>query len=212
MVENGPFRWRNLAECRQYVTDRKGGVTADIVAAIGKDLEVDDKKVQEIWGQRLSDVFEVDGGGVKTPVLVTAYQDAHWGAGSWLRAGAGGGAGAGPVAPGAGGVRNPRTPRGGGAVGAGAGGAAGAQGQAQWDDPETWWGKQALRTKELILKAMCAEAIMKVEKIYEEPCSNCGGSGSIEVMNAGGGTGSSRFTYPCSVCRGSGKFVGVSYR
>jgi hypothetical protein len=209
LVEKGPFRWRTLAECRQYVTDKKGGITADIVGAVGKDLEIDDKQVLDIWGKRLSDVFEVDpGGGIKEPEVLTTFQDARWGSGSWLRGGGGtGGTGAGGSTPGRtglpGGQRNPRNPRGQQVPG-------GQQQQQQdWDDPETWWGKQPLSVKEMVLKAMCAEAIMKVEKVYTEPCSNCGGSGSIEVLGVAGG---GRFRYPCSVCRGSGTFTAISYR
>ena len=95
----------------------------------------------------------------------------------------------------------------------GAGGAGGAQGQPQWKDPEEWWKEQAPNIKAEILKAMCAEesGIFKVEKSYEENCINCGGTGQIEVMSMGSG-GGGKYGYPCSVCRGSGRFYGVSYR
>jgi len=106
-------------------------------------------------------------------------------------------------------------PGAGGAGGAGVnprGGAAGNQGQPpQWPDAETWWKDQPSIVKTQVLHAMCAEAIMKVERVYEENCINCGGNGQIEVMTMGAGTGG-RCIYPCSVCRGSGRFYGVSYR
>ena len=49
---------------------------------------------------------------------------------------------------------------------------------------------------------------MHVEKVYEEPCLNCGGTGAITVLAVTGG----KFNYACSICRGSGKFWGVTYR
>jgi hypothetical protein len=210
LVEKGPFRWRTLAECTKYVSDRKGGITGDIQAAIGKDLEIEEKQVAQIWGKRLGDVFEVDGSGVKTPLMVTSWQDAHWSVGSWLRGGGkatGSAAGSSPGGRSTGGTsrrnpRNPRNPR---------GGTSGAKKQ-KWDDPETWWKKQKSRTKCTVLKAMCAEKIMKVEKVYRENCFNCGGTGHISVMNVGvGGTGG-LFRYACHVCRGTGAFWGISYR
>jgi DnaJ-class molecular chaperone len=59
---------------------------------------------------------------------------------------------------------------------------------------------------------MCVEAIMKVEKAYQENCTNCGGTGTVEVMNTGMGSTGGRFTSPCHVCRGSGVFWSISYR
>ena len=52
---------------------------------------------------------------------------------------------------------------------------------------------------------------MKVDKVFEEPCSNCGGSGQLEVLVTGVGGNAVRKD-PCPVCRGGGKFYGVTYR
>jgi len=229
MIEKGPWRDRTLAECRKYATDAKSGIGADILKDVTKALGITDKEVQDTWAQRLSDVIVVQSSGLKEPELVASFQDAHWGIGSWLRgggagggaAGAGGAGGAGaaavPGVPGAGGGSatpgggriNPR----GGAAGGGAAAGGGNQGQAQQKDPETWWKEQPPNVKAEILKAMCAEesGMFKVEKSYEEPCVNCGGTGQIEVMSMGS-SGGGKYGYACSVCRGSGKFYGVSYR
>ncbi len=219
MIEKGPWRERTLAECKKYVTDAKGGIGADILKDVTKALGITDKEAQETWDKRLSDVIVVGEAGLKEPEVVASFQDAHWSVGSWLRGGGAGGAGgaaggaAGAVAPGL----NPGGTRGGTARGGnprgGAGGAGGAQGQPQWKDPEEWWKEQAPNIKAEILKAMCAEesGIFKVEKSYEENCINCGGTGQIEVMSMGSG-GGGKYGYPCSVCRGSGRFYGVSYR
>ena len=184
LVEAGPFRDRTLAESKKYVTDPKGGITADILAGVTKDLGIADKEALDIWSQRLSDKVVVGEQGPKAPEFAVAFHEARWGVGSWLR---GGGAGGNPVAP--------ANPRGGGAR------------QPQWPDAETWWKEQTAAVKAQVLKAMCAEALMKVEKVYEENCTNCGGAGQLEVMGAGGAKAS-----PCPVCRGSGRFYGVTYR
>jgi tetratricopeptide (TPR) repeat protein len=195
MVETGPFRHRTLAECKKYVTDAKGGIGRDVAAGVAKDLGVADKEVLDIWAARLDDKVVVGPGGPKDLAEVASLHEARWGVGSWLR----GGGAANPVAnP----VVNPRGNRGGQQ-----------NQQQQLKDPETWWKEQAAATKAGILKAMCAEesGLFKVEKVFEENCTQCGGTGKIEVMGAGTG-GGGKIDYACSVCRGSGKFCGVSYR
>ena len=194
-VQKGPFRWPTLAECRKYVTDSKGGITTDVVAAISKDLSLEEKKVAEIWAGRLAAVHEVGDGGIKTPEFVAAYHEAHWGAGSWLRE-----AGAGTPAPTP--APAPRPVPGPGPAPAPA---------PQWPDPETWWKAAPMRLKIRVLEAMCAEALMKVEKTYTENCPNCAGTGTIQHMDTGIGGGGFK-ERPCAVCRGTGRFWRVVYR
>jgi hypothetical protein len=183
----GPYRWPTLAECRKYVSDRKGGITTDIQAAVAKELSVDEKKVAEIWGKRLAAAHVVDEKGIRRPEIFAAYQEASWSVGSWLR---GGGSAPAPR-PGPRPGPGPRRPA--------------------WPDPETWWKAQTLRVKIQVLTAMCAEAIMKVEKVYKSPCFHCGGSGYREVLKViGGGGAATRRT--CPACRGTGTLVGVLYR
>lgn len=219
MVEKGPFRERTLAECRTYVTDAKGGITADVITEINKALGIEPKEITDIWSKRISEVYVVTDTGIKEPEQAATYQDARWSFGSWLRgAGSGNNGGVGGVG-GVGGNPGGSNPRGGNnpraGVGTGGGAAAGGnQQQAQWKDPETWWKEQPRNIRVQILKAMCAEqnANFKVEKTYEENCINCGGTGKVEVMNIGVGANGGRYSYDCSICRGSGRFYGVIYR
>ncbi len=76
-----------------------------------------------------------------------------------------------------------------------------------------WWKEQPTNVKADVLKAICAEesGIFKVEKVYEENCIGCGGTGQVEFMSLGSG-GGGKFGYACSVCRGTGRFYGISYR
>jgi hypothetical protein len=187
MVEPGPWRDRTLAEARQYVTDPKGGISADVLAAVTKDLGIADKEALDVWNARLNETVAVGPDGAKAPRPEAPSHQARWGTGSWLR-----GTGAAGAVP----------PRAGGA---------GAGPQQQWPSPEDWWKAQPPAVKAGILRAMCAEALMKVDKVFEEPCSNCGGSGQLEVLVTGVGGNAVRKD-PCPVCRGGGKFYGVTYR
>ncbi len=206
MVEKGPWRERTLAECRKYVTDAKGGIGADVVAGLSKELGLTDKEVQEIWDGRLGGTVVIGPGGTKEPEVMAAFQEVHWGVGSWLRGGDG--ANAGGQAAGAATVGNPR---GGANRGGQNRGGQQQQGQGQqWPDPEEWWKAQSAAAKGQVLKAMCAEesGMFKVEKTFEENCIGCGSAGQREVVDAGG----NRSARACEVCRGSGRFYGVSYR
>ncbi len=169
LVQRGPFRNRTLAECRKYLTDRKGGVSADILIAVAVDVLLTQPEVRRIWNARLAPA------GLGRPAPAAAFREARWGAGSWLRDYY-------------------------------AAEAAGRKKRPGWPDPEKWWKQQKREVKAEILRAMCAEALMKVEKVYKEPCVNCGGTGRIEMARKGSGA------YPCSVCRGSGTLYGVIYR
>ncbi|HOX08943.1 MAG TPA: hypothetical protein PK280_21285 [Planctomycetota bacterium] len=205
MVEAGPFRDRTLAECRKYATDPKGGIGKDVAAGVAKDLGIDEKEVLEVWAARLGGKVVVGARGPEETAEVASLHEAHWGVGSWLR---GGGAGAAGNQGGAAAVpANPRGNRGGRQ----------SQGQQanqqQLKSPEDWWKEQAPATKAGILRAMCAEesGLFKIEKVFEENCPNCAGTGQVEIMAVGTG-GGGKTAQTCPVCRGGGKFFGVSYR
>jgi hypothetical protein len=202
MLNKGPFRPRTLAECKAYSTATKGGIVADIENAISKDVSIPVKQVGEIWKKRLSDAIKVTVGREDSKAQIATYHDAHYSTGSWLRSG-GSASGGGVVMGGTSGgtSRTGRT----------TGGNSNGNKKNPNDDPETWWAKQSLSLRGQILKAMCAEAIMKVEKVYKERCSHCTGDGLNTILSSTG-SGTMRRQVPCRACRGAGFFWGVSYR
>ena len=81
---------------------------------------------------------------------------------------------------------------------------------AELPDPEAWWLKQTPGVKAQVLKAMWAESCAKVERVFEERCPKCGGSGKIEGGVAPKEGDKDRIA--CPVCRGTGQLCGVIYR
>lgn len=209
VLESGRRRDRTFDECRAYVTDRRGGISADIRKAVAEELDLPEKDVQSMWDSRLTQTTVIDENGTEvTQKPIASYHDAKFGLGTWLRGGGGGGGGA-TIGGGGRPARGGQRPRG-GRVAAGGGAGGGAQPQTQID-PETWWKDQPAEARVSILRAFGAEAIMDVVKEYQYPCPNCAGRGATAAIALGGGMVASS-GLACTACQGVGMLVGIHYR
>jgi len=210
-------------ELKEYVADanRPDGLKMQMVAKISGYLKEAEAKVKEIFDTRLAREAKVDDQGLytRTSTYVTLH-DAYYGLGSWLREGSR----PAPLteAEQANLQNNQRGQRNRGGVG-----------QNQWrrglgandlqrrqrqndpqedpnltDDPAVWWSAQTYQVQYNTLMAIAAEKVFAAKQVIEMQCSNCRGTGFIEVLGAGGNLEPHR----CPQCRGMGKWFRIQYR
>jgi tetratricopeptide (TPR) repeat protein len=174
-------------ECRAYVTDPEGGITADIRKSIAKTFGITTDEVKELWADRLKEVIDVKMGSITKQASYTSLRSAGYGSGIWLRAGGANVAGAAP-----GNNNNDRS----------------AGGATVETDPEKWWVKQPPTLRSQVLKALSVEAIMDVVKEDKATCPQCEGKGATQVI----GTRGSKTANLCVYCHGLGYTLNLQYR
>jgi len=175
-------------ECRAYVTDPEGGITADIRKAIAKSYNITTDEIKELWTDRLKEIIDVKLGSITKQASYTSLRSAAYGSGIWLRAGGA------AVATVAGGNKDPND--------------RGAGGATVETDPEKWWPKQPPTLRSQVLKALSVEAIMNVVKEDKITCPQCDGKGAIPVIDTKGG----RSAKLCAYCHGLGYTLNLMYR
>jgi len=202
------LRDATFTECKEYVTDAEGGISADLVAALSRQFRIGEEEVKEIWNNRSRRTITIDDR-TKITSPSARLREAKYGSGTWLRED--------------GTERysinitesepNKRTFRVGGrrvtfeetttkidVQGV-------ESGQLE-QDVDKWWKKRPRETRYQILKAICADAIMDVVKTVRKKCSACGGKGHNTVLNLTG----SAFQRTCPKCRGLKYTVRLRYR
>ncbi|MHC4199399.1 MAG: DnaJ-like cysteine-rich domain-containing protein, partial [Planctomycetota bacterium] len=187
-------------DSKKYVEDETGGITAGIITALLEEykeystpqLAIDQELIEGFWKDRLTSVVEITREGRKQTVPVCVIHEATYGIGTWLREGT-------PTASTGGQSRDGRRRAGGGQ-------------QAQ-NDPERWWLSQPREVRYQVVRAMAAEALCDVTRVFKVRCTPCGGRGGTVVMGSSGQTGRlGGTTKVCGTCRGSGYFIKLKYR
>ncbi len=203
------LREATFTECKEYVTDREGGITADLMAALSRQFRIGEEEVKEIWDNRAKRTIKLENGRTKVESPAAQLREAKYAEGTWLRDDS---------------VERYRvdfkkttsttsytnvygrrvsTPKKTTTVDVyGAGG-----GELE-QDVDKWWMSIRRESRYRILKAVCAEAIMEVVKVFKDRCSACGGKGYNLSFDMTG----SAFQRTCPRCRGLRCTVRVLYR
>ncbi|MBN1807992.1 MAG: hypothetical protein JW909_02925 [Planctomycetes bacterium] len=189
---NTKKRKPSFDECRAYVTDPKGGITADILAAIAKAYNITTDEADEVWQDRLKETYVLKrGGSVIREASYTSLRSVSYGHGVWLRAGGS-----------SSGVRTV-----GNAGNSGRGGSSSGSTTLE-TDPEKWWNAQPESTRVQLLTALSVEALFHVVSTDKIPCPQCGGKGATQSI----GTQGTIEGKLCSYCRGLGHTIRLKYK
>lgn len=206
-----PVRLRDttFTECKDYVTDDEGGISADLMAALSGQFRTSEEEVRDIWENRARRTINI-GGRTKVDSPAAHLKEASYGEGTWLREGSG-------VerysidfktSTSTRRVRNAyrrwvtvedksTTVD-----------VRGAESGELEQDVDRWWARLGRERRYRILKAICADAIMDVEKVFKDGCPQCGGKGYKMVHSM---TGYS-MQRTCSRCRALGYSIRLLYR
>jgi len=197
-------------DLKQWISNASGpdSLKGQTMARIAQLLRVKEKKVQDIFDERLKREAEyVDGRLTNTPVYATIHT-ASYGKGSWLRDGARFTPSAGPRTNTLTRYRTRTDEIGRRIVTRTEEVEQKSKEEAEdSDEPNVWWTVQEPETRLGVLRGIAGEKLFKLKNVENIGCKECGGKGEVVLKSALGGTDSVR----CRVCRGLKALYRVNY-